>query len=108
MQPTTRISISIRGRSLVENKVITLICFPANWLNRGNRSAAIPSAINNERKLISTDSVRNCVMRLERREPATFLMPISFKQLDDRKVERFMKLTQAINRIKIAMREKIN
>ena len=46
-------------------------------------------------------------MRCERNEPATFLMPTSFARFAERAVERFMKFTQAINKIKTAITEKI-
>src|SRR5882672_6579545 len=107
MQPTTRINASITGNSHVENNVSTLICFPASWLNNGNNNAAIPNARNNERKLTNTDSVKNWVMRLERSEPATFRMPTSFARLAERAVDRFIKFTQAISKIKMAIIEKI-
>ena len=53
------------------------------------------------------DSVRNCAIRLFLKEPNTFLTPTSFARLDERAVERFIKLTQAINKIRIAIKEKI-
>ena len=64
-------------------------------------------ASSNEKKLNKTDSVKNCVIRCERNEPATFLIPTSFARLAERAVERFIKFTQAINKIKMAITEKI-
>ena len=46
-------------------------------------------------------------MRDDRVDPATFLIPTSFARLDERAVERFMKFTQAISKMKKAMIEKI-
>ena len=40
-------------------------------------------------------------------EPNTFLIPTSFARLDERAVERFIKFTQAINKISKAIAEKI-
>src|SRR4051812_20473889 len=107
MQPTTKTSAIITGKSHVENKVLTRMSFPASWLNRGISSRAIKIASIKEKKLIKTDSVKNCIMRCERNEPATFLMPTSFARLAERAVERFIKFTQAISKIKIAITEKI-
>src|SRR6478735_12759422 len=107
MQPTNNISAISTGNNQVENNVHTLICFAASWLNNGNNNAAIPMASSNEKKLVKTDSVRNCVMRSTRDEPATFLIPTSFARLAERAVDRFMKFTQAISKMKIAMIEKI-
>ena len=46
-------------------------------------------------------------MRCKRNEPATFLMPTSFARFAERAVERFMKFTQAINKINKAITEKM-
>src|SRR4030095_11933973 len=107
MQPTTMIIATSTGRSQVENNVKTLICFPASWLNNGNNSAAMPSASSSERKLTNTDSVRNWVIRLERNDPATFLIPTSFARFAERAVDKFIKFTQAISKMKKAITEKI-
>ena len=107
MQPTTMISAMSTGKIQVDNNVKTLICFPASWLNNGNNSAAMPKASSSERKLTIIDSVRNCVMRLERDDPATFLIPTSFARLADRAVDKFIKFTQAMSKMKIAIKEKI-
>src|SRR5664279_3766466 len=106
MQPTTIIKTTSNGRNLVENNVHTLISFPASWLNKGNNNAAIPMASSNERKLVNTDSVRNWAMRFDLKDPATFLIPTSFARLAERAVDRFMKFTQAISKMKMAMMEK--
>ncbi len=79
----------------------------ASWLNNGNNNIAIKIASISEKKLSKTDSVKNCVIRCERNEPATFLIPTSFARLAERAVERFIKFTHAINKMKIAITEKI-
>src|SRR6478735_1595514 len=107
MHPTKSTRVSITGNSQVENKVPTLISLAASWLNNGSSSNAIKMASTNEKKLNKTDSVKNCVMRCERSEPATFLIPTSLARLAERAVERFIKFTQAINKIKMATTEKI-
>src|SRR5215831_5540323 len=58
-------------------------------------------------RLIRIDSVRNCLTRLLRSEPRTFRTPTSFARLEERAVERFIKLTQAMSKMKIAMAEKM-
>ena len=68
---------------------------------------AIAIASSNEKNLIKTDSVKNCIIRCDRNEPATFLMPTSFARLAERAVERFIKFTQAMSKIKTAITEKI-
>jgi hypothetical protein len=58
-------------------------------------------------KVTISDSDRNCAIRYLRGEPKTFLTPTSRARFDDLAVLRFMKLTQAISNIKMAMAEKI-
>src|SRR5450755_3991615 len=107
MHPTTKTNAIITGKSHVENKVITRISFPASRLNKGSNNAPNKTASSNDRKLNKTDSVKNCVIKCDRSEPATFLIPTSFARLAERAVERFIKLTQAISKIKMAITEKI-
>src|SRR5580704_14339061 len=89
------------------NILNTLICLLAKWLKRGNKNNTITMAITNDRKQATKDSVRNCVIRLFFRPPNTFLTPTSFARLAEDAVERFMKLMQASNKIKMAIAEKI-
>src|SRR6266513_1053483 len=105
MQPTISTSATIMGSSHVENKLLTCISLPASWLNRGRMSIDTNTANTNEKKLSKTDSVRNCVMRSERVDPATFRMPTSLARFADRAVDRFMKFTHAIIKIKAAITE---
>ena len=56
---------------------------------------------------ITVDSVRNCKPSDARRAPMTFLKPISIARRVDRAVARFMKLIQAMTRIKIATTNRI-
>ena len=84
-----------------------LICLSESWLKRGSDSKTVPIAKRKERRLTKTDSVRNCTIKLFLRLPNTFLMPTSLARLDECAVERFIKLTHAISRIKIAIAEKI-
>src|ERR1017187_1118762 len=89
------------------NKMDTLICLPANWLKRGKSKAAATMAITNDRKQAIKDSTRNWAIRLFLRPPNTFLTPTSFARLAEDAVERFIKLMQAINKIKMAIAKKI-
>ena len=63
--------------------------------------------IANAIKLIKMDSVKNCCTRPILSEPSTFLTPTSLARFDERAVDRFIKFTQAINKIKNAMPENI-
>ena len=53
--------------------------------------------------LIMIDSPRNCLIRFVRAAPNTLRMPTSFARFVAIAVVRFMKLIQAMNRIKMAM-----
>ncbi len=89
------------------NNVDTWISSPANWLKGDKSKAAIPMAITKDRKQAISDSTRNWAIKLFFRLPNTFRTPTSFARLAEQAVERFIKLMQAINKIKIAMAEKI-
>ena len=52
-------------------------------------------------------SHKNCLINDAFSAPKTFLTPISTARLDDRAVERFIKFTQAINKVTNAMAIKI-
>ena len=71
---------------------------------RNNAARRIPNA--NEKMLNSKDSVKNCLMRLIRCDPTTFLKPTSFARLADFAVERLIKLIHAMIKIKQAMAPK--
>jgi len=60
-----------------------------------------------EKKLNSTDSSRNCRIRCPLVLPATLRIPTSLARFALRAVLRFIKLTQAMSRISIAIKEKM-
>src|ERR1700761_4515899 len=82
-------------------------CLPAMLLNTGNNNHAASKAIRVDTSVTRIDSVRNWAMRCLRAEPNTLRTPTSRARFDDRAVERFMKFTQAIIKINIAMAEKM-
>ncbi len=73
------------------------------WLKDDILSATSPIASRAEKKLRSTDSPRNWVISPPLLAPTTFRMPTSFALFSLRAVLRFIKLIQAISRIKAAM-----
>ena len=73
--------------------------FPISVLKYGTSSHASNKASIKEKKLYTNDSVKNCLIRLLRREPTTFLMPTSLALPADLAVERLMKLMQAMIRM---------
>jgi hypothetical protein len=75
-------------------------------LKRGRANLISNSAQIEEITLIKTASLKNCRMSCFLFAPTTFLTPISLMRFPDRAVVRFMKFTQAIIRIKRAMKEK--
>src|SRR5215472_11561987 len=81
----------------------TLNDFAASLLKYGSNNIAMIKLNANESTLYCNDSVRNCLTRLIRCEPTTFLNPTSFARFADFAVERFMKLIHAITRIKMAI-----
>ena len=68
-----------------------------------NKKTAKARAIN----AIRVDSPKNCRIICDLFAPATFRRPISLERLDDFAVDRFIKLTHAINKTKRAMAVKI-
>lgn len=81
--------------------------FPEMSLNVGNNKAKNPTATIMARILIKKDSVINWVINDFFSDPNVFLTPTSLARSDDRAVDRFIKLIQAINNIKKATRPKI-
>ncbi len=63
------------------------------------KAIAITNAINDT----TNDSVRNCLMSCFLVPPTTFLIPISLLRFKDCATARFIKLIQAIIKIKTAM-----
>ena len=80
---------------------------PDIWLNRGNKAHAASTAIKAPIKVTTMDSVKNCAIRYLRGDPSTFLTPTSRARFDERAVDKFMKLTQAISNINMAIAEKM-
>src|SRR5437868_4179502 len=77
------------------------------WLNNGKNAQATNTAMMAPASVTIIDSVRNCAIKYLRGEPSTLRTPTSFALLDERAVDRFIKFTQAISSINIAMAEKI-
>ena len=91
-----------------KNPAMTLkLCVNDKLLNAGTKSAVIANAIKKAMRLIMSDSPRNCDIRDFFSAPNTFLIPTSAERLDERAVERFMKLIHAINNVNNAIEESI-
>ena len=54
-------------------------------------------------KAITSDSPKNCLIKEPLPAPNTFLTPTSVDLLEERAVDKFIKLMQAINKVKKAM-----
>ena len=93
---------SIRIRPGVKFRAISR---PVRRLNEGSRSQVMSTASSVENTVTSMDSDKNCAISWGRRAPTTFFIPTSFIRRAALAVERFMKLMQAITRIKRAIRE---
>ena len=78
-------------------------CLPVRLLNTGKTAPAIAMAIMVERIVSKMASPINCFINTMRNAPITFLTPTSFARLTDRAVARFIKLMQAISKIKTAI-----
>ena len=76
-------------------------------LNHGNESSTRIRAKASASKLRITDSLKNWVISKERFDPDAFRKPISRALVADLAVERFIKLMEAMTRIKNAIRAKI-
>src|SRR5215471_21631534 len=75
--------------------------------NAGSNSFVKSSAIKNAITLISQDSPRNCFINDPFSAPNTLRTPTSDERLEERAVERFIKLMQAINNVNKAMDPRI-
>ena len=72
------------------------------WLNDGSNSDTSPTASITAMLLSKIDSPRNCRINALRRAPEALRTPTSRARRADRAVARFIKLMQAINRMKKA------
>ena len=63
---------------------------------------ASTTAIITEKKVSSNASPINCPINADRMAPTTFRIPTSFARFAERAVARFIKLIQAISKIKMA------
>ena len=81
--------------------------FPEILLNKGIMAKASNMASMQEMKAVKVDSLRNCVIKFLRSVPNTLRTPTSLALFAERAVVRFMKLMQAISKIKMATAEKI-
>src|ERR1700753_903096 len=74
-----------------------------NWLNAGRKTITISSASTKAIKVINMDSPKNWRIRALFSAPNTFLTPTSAERLDERAVDKFIKLIQAISKVNMAM-----
>src|ERR1700733_152707 len=74
----------------------------ASVLKYGSNSQASSKPITKERQLYSSDSVKNCLIKLLRYEPTTLRKPTSLARFADLAVARFTKLMQAMMRMNAA------
>ena len=81
------------------------IDFPTNRFSSGNASSTATTASIKAMDTRTTDSTRNCPMRLRRNAPRIFRTPISRIRLEARATNRLMKLMHAMRRIKRATPE---
>src|SRR5258708_34743799 len=91
--------INNEGSNQVMECVVNARCLTAIWLNSGINNQANPTAIIVDTIVIRIDSVKNWNTRYLRAEPNTLRTPTSLARLDERAVDRFMKLTHAISNI---------
>src|SRR5436190_11876344 len=77
--------------------------FPETELKAGNNNSVMVNANTKAIKLMKTDSPRNWRTREPFSAPSTLRIPTSALRLDERAVERFMKLIQAISKVNKAM-----
>ena len=80
---------------------------PNRLLKAGRVSSTISNPSINAKKLTRIDSERNCEINLFFPEPTTFRRPTSLALVADLAVARFIKLIQAIKRIRTATTEKM-
>src|SRR5678815_3168252 len=77
--------------------------FCVSVLNKGRKNRASNKASIREMKHMMSDSPRNCFINDDLPAPITFLTPTSRARFSDRAVERFIKLMQAMNKMKMAI-----
>src|SRR6185312_7485348 len=99
--PITITRATRTGINQISVCVVMISSLPETWLKRGSISQAANTAITVAMKVTITDSDRNCAIKNLRGEPNTLRTPTSRARFDERAVERFMKLTQAISRMNI-------
>src|SRR5450432_370037 len=100
-------NVMIHGRIIGEKSKPGFIDLLARALNPGIKTKLANMARTREIITITVDSERNCSTRFLRVVPKTFRIPTSRARLADRAVVRFIKLIQAIRRIKAATAENI-
>src|SRR3954454_20856038 len=76
---------------------------PDTCENAGNNICVIASAIQKAITLINNDSPRNCLIREPFSAPNTLRMHTSAERLEERAVERSMKLIHAISKVNRAI-----
>ena len=95
-----------KGRPMVspaiceENRSETASSNSVSWLNQGSETLANMQANTIATTPYKSASVRNCAAKALRCEPKAFRTPTSRARCMERAVERFIKLTQASNKIK--------
>ena len=89
------------------NKVFIEKAFPEISLKTGTNSTKRPTATIMEIKLIKKDSVINWAISAFFSEPKVLRIPTSLALSDERAVDRFIKLTPAMNKIKKATKTKM-
>src|SRR3981081_679044 len=83
------------------------IFFPERSEKAGRKNSAIRNASRKARMDIIIDSPRNCHTRAFFSAPSTLRTPTSAERLEERAVARFIKLIQAISKVKSAMEARI-
>src|SRR5450631_2460349 len=106
-KPTTSGMAMIQGRIMGEKSMEGFMDLSASVLKPGIKIKLAKMATAREMMTIRVDSDRNCKIRSLRRVPKTLRIPTSRARLADRAVVRFIKLIQAMSRMKIATAEKI-
>src|SRR3569833_2307114 len=106
-KPTANTIMMSAGTNHLSDCSVKPNCLPATWLKSGISKKASTIAITADSRVTKVDSVRNCAIKLPRADPNTFLTPTSLARFEERAVDRFIKLTQAINKIITAIKEKI-
>src|SRR4030095_6015536 len=81
--------------------------FPDMCENAGSKSCVMPSAIKKEIMLMSSDSRINGLANDRLLAPNALRTPTSAERFDERAVDKFMKLMQAISKVNKAMEPRI-